>query len=182
MSIANTSLREVAEVLPAEARKQGEIWLAGGCFWGLQAYLDQLNGVVYTSVGYANGNTANPSYQQVCSGDTGHAETVRVQYDPDRIALPTLLSRFFSVIDPTSVNRQGNDYGSQYRSGIYYNDPADKAVIDQVIASEQEKYTEMIVTEVEPLRNYYEAEDYHQNYLQKNPGGYCHIDLSSLKN
>ena len=157
-----------------------EIWLAGGCFWGLEAYLDKLNGVVFTNVGYGNGNTENPTYQQVCSNNTGHAETVYVQYDPKLIDLPTLLTYYFKVVDPTSVNRQGNDRGSQYRSGIYYKDSGDKAVIDQVIAQEQKKYSAAVVTEVLPLRNYYVAEDYHQKYLEKNPNGYCHIDLSTL--
>lgn len=157
-----------------------EIWLAGGCFWGLQAYLDRLSGVMYTNVGYANGEADNPSYQQVCGGSTGHAETVYVQYDPAQMDLATLLVYFFKAIDPTSVNRQGNDWGSQYRSGIYYQDAADKPVIEQAVAVEQKKYTTAIVTEVLPLRNYYPAEEYHQKYLEKNPGGYCHIDLSSL--
>ena len=159
-----------------------EIWLAGGCFWGLEAYLDKLNGVVYTDVGYANGNTENPTYEQVCSSNTGHAETVHVQYDPKRIDLITLLTYFFKVVDPTSVNRQGNDRGSQYRSGIYYKDSADKALIDQVIVTEQKKYSAKIVTEAVPLSNYYAAEEYHQKYLEKNPDGYCHIDLKSLDN
>ena len=161
---------------------QREIWLAGGCFWGLEAYLDKLSGVVYTNVGYANGATENPSYEQVCHNNTGHAETVYVRYDPRRIDLATLLTYFFKVVDPTSINRQGNDWGSQYRSGIYYKDPADKAIIDQVIAQEQKKLSSAIVTEVLPLRNYYVAEEYHQKYLEKNPHGYCHIDLSRLAN
>lgn len=169
--------RQIQSPLDAGHR---EIWLAGGCFWGLEAYLDKLSGVVYTNVGYANGNTENPSYEQVCYNNTGHAETVYVQYDPGQIDLPTLLTYFFKVVDPTSVNRQGNDRGSQYRSGIYYQDPADKAIIDQAIAQEQKKYSSAIVTEVLPLRNYYVAEEYHQKYLAKNPNGYCHIDLSSL--
>ncbi len=157
-----------------------EIWLAGGCFWGLEAYLDKLDGVVYADVGYANGNTENPTYEQVCYSNTGHAEAVYVQYDPQRIELATLLAYFFKVVDPTSLNRQGNDRGVQYRSGIYYRDPADKATIEQVVAGEQKKYSAKIVTEVVPLRNYYVAEAYHQKYLVKNPNGYCHIDLKSL--
>jgi peptide methionine sulfoxide reductase msrA/msrB len=167
-------------VQPPLAAGHREIWLAGGCFWGLEAYLDKLEGVVYADVGYANGNTENPTYEQVCYSNTGHAEAVYVQYDPQRIELATLLGYFFKVVDPTSLNRQGNDRGIQYRSGIYYRDPADKATIDQVIASEQKKYSAKIVTEVVPLRNYYVAETYHQKYLVKNPNGYCHIDLTSL--
>lgn len=157
-----------------------EIWLAGGCFWGLQAYLDKLSGVVYTNVGYANGHTENPSYEQVCYHNTGHAEAVYVQYDPQRMDLTTLLGYFFKVVDPTSINRQGNDVGSQYRSGIFYKDLADQAIIDQAIAQEQKRYSQRIVTEVLPLRNYYVAEEYHQQYLEKNPHGYCHINLSDL--
>lgn len=164
---------------PANEGKR-EIWLAGGCFWGMQAYLDKLSGVVYTNVGYANGDTENPSCEQVCYNNTGHAETVYVQYDPQRMDLATLLTYFFKVVDPTLINRQGNDRGSQYRSGIYYKEPADKTIIDQVIAREQKKYSAAIVTEVLPLLNYYVAEEYHQKYLEKNPQGYCHIDLSSM--
>lgn len=168
------------QVQPPVAEGLREIWLAGGCFWGLEAYLDKLSGVVYTNVGYANGNTVNPSYQQVCYNNTGHAETVYVQYDPKQIDLATLLTYFFKVVDPTSVNRQGNDKGSQYRSGIYYKDSADKIIIDQAIAQEQKKHSAVIATEVLPLRNYCVAEEYHQKYLEKNPSGYCHIDLASL--
>ena len=157
-----------------------QIWLAGGCFWGLQAYLDKLHGVIYTNVGYANGNTENPSYEQVCYQNTGHAETVFVQYDPQAITLPTLLDYFFRAVDPTTLNRQGNDRGVQYRSGIYYQDPADLPVIVQAISLEQKKYSTPLVVEVLPLTNYAVAEEYHQKYLQKNPNGYCHIDISSL--
>lgn len=162
-------------------QKLGKIWLAGGCFWGLEAYLDQISGVVETSVGYANGNTMNPTYEEVCSSTTGHTETVFVGYDPQRLSLETLLTYYFKVIDPTSLNRQGNDRGSQYRTGIYYQDIADQEVIAQVVAKEQLKYSRPIVTEVLPLDHYYIAEEYHQQYLAKNPNGYCHIDLSQLK-
>ena len=157
-----------------------QIWLAGGCFWGLQAYLDKLHGVIHTNVGYANGNTENPSYEQVCYQNTGHAETVYVQYDPQMIPLPTLLSYFFRVVDPTTLNRQGNDRGVQYRSGIYYQDPADLPIILASISLEQKKYSTPLVVETLPLRNYAAAEEYHQKYLEKNPNGYCHIDIASL--
>jgi peptide methionine sulfoxide reductase msrA/msrB len=167
-------------VQPPLDAKHREIWLAGGCFWGLEAYMDKLEGVVYANVGYANGNTENPTYEQVCSGKPGHAEAVYVQYDPQKIDLATILTYFFKVVDPTTLNRQGNDRGIQYRSGIYYKDAADLPVIEQVIAAGQARYTAKIVTEVLPLRNYYLAEEYHQKYLAKNPTGYCHIDLSSL--
>lgn len=180
MPHVNFKATEEGITKPPIAEGQREIWLAGGCFWGLEAYLDKLRGVVYTSVGYANGNTENPSYFDVCHKNTGHVETVYVQYDPKHIDLATLLTYYFKVVDPTSVNKQGNDWGSQYRSGIYYKDSADKAIIDQVIVQEQKKYSKPIVTEVLPLCNYYVAEEYHQKYLKKNPYGYCHIDLSSL--
>lgn len=154
------------------------IWLAGGCFWGIEAYFGKINGVVETNVGYANGNTINPSYEEVCRSTTGHTETVFIRYDPARLDLETLLTYYFKVIDPTILNRQGNDRGSQYRTGIYYKDVADKEVIEGVVAKEQMKYSKVIVTEVLPLDHYYVAEEYHQKYLVKNPNGYCHIDLS----
>ena len=179
-NVENKAKTVDSPVQPPLAAGHREIWLAGGCFWGLEAYLDKLHGVVYADVGYANGNTENPTYEQVCYSNTGHAEAVYVQYDPQRIQLATLLTYFFKVVDPTSLNRQGNDRGIQYRSGIYYKDPADKATIEQVVAGEQKKYSAKIVTEVVPLRNYYVAETYHQKYLVKNPNGYCHIDLKSL--
>jgi peptide methionine sulfoxide reductase msrA/msrB len=160
--------------------KYNQIWLAGGCFWGLQAYLDKLHGVVSTNVGYANGNTVNPSYEQVCYQNTGHVETVYVQYDAQAITLPTLLNYFFRVVDPTTLNRQGNDRGLQYRSGIYYQDPADLPIIQQALSLEQKKYSTPLVVEVLPLKNYAVAEEYHQKYLEKNPHGYCHIDIAAL--
>lgn len=155
-----------------------DIYLAGGCFWGIEAYLNELPGVFETDVGYANGNTENPTYEDVCYKNTGHAETVHVVYDPAVIDLDTLLRGYFNVVDPTTVNKQGNDRGSQYRSGIYYNDEADLAIINATVEAEQKKYTQAIVTEVLPLKNYYSAEEYHQDYLDKNPGGYCHINLN----
>lgn len=162
-------------------QKLRDIWLAGGCFWGIEAYVDKINGVVETTVGYANGNTINPSYEEVCRSTTGHTETVFVRYDPARLDLETLLTYYFKVIDPTSFNRQGNDLGSQYRTGIYYKELADKEVIERVIEKEQTKHSKPIVTEMLPLDHYYVAEEYHQKYLAKNPNGYCHIDLSQLE-
>lgn len=157
-----------------------EIWLAGGCFWGVEAYMARVPGVAATTVGYANGNTENPTYEDVCYRDTGHAETVHVKYDPARITLEELLDQFFLIIDPTSLNRQGNDNGSQYRTGIYYSNPEDRPIIEKAIAREQEKYTSPIVTEVEKLEQYFLAEEYHQKYLEKNPGGYCHVSFDTL--
>jgi len=155
-----------------------EIALAGGCFWGVDEFFSRKEGVLSTKSGYSNGQVENPTYEEVCTGKTGHAETVYVQYDESRISLETILEKFFKVIDPTSLNRQGNDIGTQYRTGIYYIDEADKEAIDQFIESRKSKYTRPIVVEVEPLRNFFDAEEYHQDYLKKNPRGYCHIDLS----
>ena len=154
------------------------MYLAGGCFWGIEAYVKKLPGVSSTDVGYANGNTENPSYKEVCYNNTGHAETVKVVYDTSRISTDQLLDGFFKVVDPTSVNRQGNDRGSQYRTGIYYVDEADQAIAKAAVARQEERYSSPIATEVLPLSNFYMAEDYHQDYLDKNPGGYCHIDLN----
>jgi peptide methionine sulfoxide reductase msrA/msrB len=160
----------------SDARK--EIWLAGGCFWGVEAYFSRIRGVVATTAGYANGKTENPTYEEVCSGKTGHAETVHVVYNPEVVSLDQLLRHFFRIIDPTARNRQGNDIGLQYRSGIYYRDPEELPVIGAVLAEVQKEYQKPVVTEVLPLANFYPAEEYHQKYLEKNPGGYCHVDLS----
>lgn len=160
--------------------KLKEVWLAGGCFWGVEAYMARIYGVYDVTSGYANGNKDNPTYEEVSSGKTNFAETVHVLYDPDRVSLETLLTDFFKVIDPTSQNRQGNDVGNQYRSGIYYKNEKDKIVIDKVIKKQQEKYTSKISTENLPLKNFFLAEKYHQDYLEKNPNGYCHIDFSKL--
>ncbi len=154
------------------------IWLAGGCFWGVEAYFSNLDGVLQTRVGYANGRGASPIYEEIAS--TGHAETVQITYNPAVITLQTLLEYFFKIIDPTSKNRQGNDRGTQYRSGVYYRDPADLEIVRAAIKLEQEKHRKPVVTEVKPLEHFHQAEEYHQQYLEKNPGGYCHVDLSSL--
>lgn len=155
-----------------------KIYFAGGCFWGVQAYFSLLEGVITTTTGYANGNKENPTYEEVCTGDTDFAETVMVEYDSNTIALDILLDHFFGIINPTSLNRQGNDIGTQYRTGIYYVDEADREQIIMKIDAEQRKYPNKIQTEVGRLKNFYEAEEYHQDYLDKNPLGYCHIDLS----
>ncbi|MBS7528036.1 peptide-methionine (S)-S-oxide reductase MsrA [Fusibacter paucivorans] len=157
-----------------------QIVLAGGCFWGMEAYFQQLSGVVQTEVGYANGTADNPTYEEVCRHTTGHAEVLKLKYDPEATTLETLLKHFWKVIDPTLVNRQGGDVGSQYRTGIYYMDADDVPVIQQSMAAEQKHYDKPIVTEVVPLGKYFPAETYHQHYLDKNPGGYCHIDISDL--
>ena len=152
------------------------IYLAGGCFWGTQKFFDQFEGVVRTEVGYANGpdGTAAPTYQDVCKS-SGHAETVLIEFDEERISLAGLLRYYFMVIDPVSVNRQGHDAGIQYRTGIYYTDPEMLPVIREVCDEESAKIGAPLAVEVEPLGNFFPAEEYHQKYLDKNPGGYCHI-------
>jgi len=152
------------------------IYLAGGCFWGAEKYLSLIPGVVDTNVGYANGNTEHPSYEDVKYHHTGHAETVRVKYDETKISLEKLLEKYFEVIDPVSLNKQGEDEGVQYRTGIYYTDRADLTAINKVYEKIAEEHEEPLAVEVLPLTQYFEAEEYHQKYLDKNPAGYCHID------
>ncbi len=158
------------------------IYFAGGCFWGTEHFFKQVRGVTATEVGYANGNLENPSYEQVTTGKTGFAETVKVSYNPNDIDLALLIDLYFKTIDPTTLNRQGNDIGTQYRTGIYFSDPQDEKLVKQKVADLAKHYPRPIAVEAEPLRNYYDAETYHQKYLDKNPGGYCHIgpDLFEL--
>jgi len=151
------------------------IYFAGGCFWGTEHFFKQIRGVQKTSVGYGNSLINNPSYEQVTTGKTGATETVKVIYNPNELDLGLLIDEYFKTIDPTSVNKQGNDIGTQYRTGIYYVNNEHKAVIDTKINELSKKYNQKIAIEVEPLKNYYEAETYHQDYLDKNPNGYCHI-------
>lgn len=155
-----------------------EIYLAGGCFWGTEHFFKQIEGVVETEVGFANGHTDHPTYQDVYTDETGYAETVMVRYNPEVVSLEFLLRMFFKAIDPVSLNRQGHDEGTRYRTGIYYTDPADRAIIDEVVADEAKKYGLPLQVEVEPLRNFYPAEEYHQDYLDKNPSGYCHLPVA----
>ena len=150
------------------------IYFAGGCFWGTQKYFDQFEGVVKTEVGYANGPDAAPSYEDVCAS-SGHAETVLVEFDESVISLEQLIKYYFLVIDPTSVNRQGHDVGIQYRTGIYYSDPDMLETIGKAYDEEETRVGAPLAVEVEPLKNFFTAEEYHQKYLDKNPGGYCHI-------
>ena len=162
------------------------IYLAGGCFWGTQKFFDQFHGVVSTEVGYANGPddvnspddknspASAPTYQDVCN-NSGHAETVRIDYDDSVLSLTDLLNYYFLVIDPLSVNKQGGDVGIQYRTGIYYTSEEQLPEIEAVYREQEEKAGAKLAVELEPLRNFYSAEEYHQKYLDKNPGGYCHI-------
>ncbi len=154
------------------------IYFAGGCFWGTEHYFKMIKGVVGTTVGYANSIMENPSYKDVCSGDTLAAETVKVDYDPSLVSLEFLTRMFFHAIDPTSLNRQGNDIGTQYRTGIYYTDNEDLAEIYKVFEEQRSTTEGEIVVEVKALQNFYAAEDYHQDYLDKNPDGYCHLPFT----
>jgi len=161
-----------------EVKPTKDIYLAGGCFWGTEHYFKQIEGVAITEVGFANGHTENPTYKEVYTDLTGFAETVHVRYNPDVVSLEFLLQLYFKAIDPVSVNQQGHDKGSQYRTGIYYTDAADLDIINKVYAEQQAKYDQPFAVEKRPLRNFYTAEEYHQDYLDKNPTGYCHLPQS----
>ena len=153
-----------------------KIYFAGGCFWGVEHFFKGVDGVVKATPGYANGNLDHqPSYEEVYTDKTGFAETVEVRYDPARVSLPELVDLYFTVIDPTAYHRQGPDMGIQYRTGIYYVDPALLPRLQKRYDEEQTKYRTKLETELLPLENFYPAEEYHQKYLDKNPGGYCHI-------
>lgn len=156
------------------------IYIAGGCFWGMEKLMRSLPGVVDAVSGYANGYCeGSPTYELVCRGETGFKETVRVVYDPSVITLPLILQAFFLVIDPTVTDRQGNDVGSQYQTGVYYNDEASGKIVERIMAAERKKYGTFAV-EHGPLVNFYEAEAYHQNYLERVPRGYCHIPAHEI--
>ena len=148
--------------------------LAGGCFWGLQKFFDQFEGVLSTEVGYANGKSSQTTYQEVCQG-SGHAETVRIEYEDEKIELEQLMEYYFMVIDPFSINKQGNDVGIQYRTGIYYSDSLSQQIIEKFIDKKEKELGKEVAIEVGPILHFISAEEYHQKYLEKNPGGYCHI-------
>ena len=155
------------------------IYLAGGCYWGVEKYMSNVPGVTETEVGFANGHVEAPAYVQVKKGDTGHAETVRVVYDDAVIPLEKLLRLFLRIIDPTSFEKQGEDVGNQYRTGIYWTE-ADEAVIRRELSRLQAQYAAPIVVEACPLEHFYPAEEYHQKYLDKTPGGYCHVPWAEI--
>jgi len=157
------------------------IYFAGGCFWGVEHFFKGVDGVVETEPGYANGNTEAPSYEQVYTDTTGFAETVRVNYDPQKISLERLVGLFFAIIDPLSINRQGHDEGTRYRSGVYYLSEEDRPVIAAVFDAESSRVGAPLAVELEPLRSFYGAEEYHRDYLDKNPGGYCHLSLKAFR-
>jgi peptide methionine sulfoxide reductase msrA/msrB len=153
-----------------------EISLAGGCFWGVEAYFKKVKGVLDTSVGYANGKSDQTTYNEIAI--TGHSETVKITYDQEQVSLVQILEYYFAIIDPTSKNRQGDDVGTQYRTGIYFVNEEDKIVIIRFVNSQQKFYKEKIQVEIKQLTNFVTAEEYHQKYLLKNPNGYCHINIS----
>lgn len=172
----------VAELRANAPKGYKEIYLAGGCFWGVEKYFASIKGVVSTDVGYANGLTANPTYEEVVRNNTNHAETVHIVYDDKVVSLPFILDMYYKIIDPTSVNKQGNDRGIQYRTGIYYLDDEQKKVAEKSLADLASKYKgKKIAIELMPIVNYYKAEDYHQKYLDKNPFGYCHIGYDKFE-
>jgi len=157
------------------------IYLAGGCFWGVEAYYKKLKGVTDTQVGYANGNYPNPTYQEVCDEKATHAEAVKVVFNEKQISLEKLLEHLFRIIDPTSVNKQGHDEGIQYRTGVYFENKEDESVAKKYVQLRQKDYRKPIALEIQPLRGFYDAETYHQDYLDKNPNGYCHVDFRLLR-
>lgn len=157
-----------------------DIYLAGGCYWGTEAYMARVPGIAETSVGFANGHVEHPTYQEVYTDETGHAETVHVRYDVTKISLQTVLEEFFGIIVPTSLNKQGGDIGTRYRTGVYTIAEADQVIVKKFIEQVQLDYDKPIVTEVEPLLCYFLAEESHQNYLEKNPDGYCHVSFDGL--
>ncbi len=166
---------------PAAKEEPRVIYLAGGCFWGLEKLMQSIPGVLDAVSGYANGTGAQDAqYERVLRGDTGFRETVRVTYDPGKVSLDALLLAYFHVIDPTVKNRQGNDWGTQYQTGVYYADEQAKATVERIAAIERSR-TARFAVEIKPLENFYPAEEYHQNYLDKNPGGYCHIPRSEIE-
>ena len=158
-----------------------EIYLAGGCFWGAEHYFRTIEGVVDSEVGFANGDTPSPTYEQVYTDTTGYAEAVRVIYDPERLPLAELVRDYFVAIDPLSVNRQGEDEGTRYRTGVYYKDPEDFETIKGVFDKVEAEFGEPLAVELEPLRSFYPADGRHQDYLVKNPDGYCHLPLKIFR-
>ena len=152
-----------------------DIYVAGGCFWGIDAYLARVVGVYATESGYANGNTENPTYEQVCTDTTGFVEVVKVSYDSTKLSLHMLLEEFTTVIDAISITGQMDEVGTQYRSGVYYTDAVDLPTINEVMDALRARTTGVFGVEILPLENYYPAEEYHQDYLEKNPDGHCHV-------
>lgn len=176
--IMDTKIEDILKINRENSQDIREIYLAGGCFWGVEAYFERIDGVIDSVSGYANGPFANPSYEDLVYRKSGHAETVYIKYDANKVSLSTILKHYFRIIDPTSLNKQGGDIGVQYRTGIYYQNEEDKDIALKEIEIEQKKYEKKIVVEVLPLERFDRAEEYHQDYLKKNPNGYCHVNLS----
>lgn len=160
--------------------KQQVIYLAGGCFWGVEAFISRLKGVNQTEVGYANGRDLAPTYEKVCTGRTGHAECIKVTYNPKIITLEEILENFFKIIDPYVLNRQGPDIGTQYRTGIYWQEDSQKTIVLKFLSAKQKLSSKRIRTEAHAIGSFYPAEEYHQKYLEKNPQGYYHVDLNLI--
>ena len=156
------------------------IYLAGGCYWGVEKYISLIKGVKETCVGFANGDTEHPTYEQVRYENTGHAETVKVVYNEKELPLKLLLKLFYRIIDPVSVDKQGEDEGHQYRTGIYFTDSEDEAIIIESLKELEQKVGEPLAIEACPLEHFYDAEEYHQKYLDKNPNGYCHVSVEQI--
>lgn len=182
ISCTNKKIKNEPTTMKEDVNLEGknikEIYFAGGCFWGTEHLFQLVRGVVETEVGFANGKIKDPTYEQVITHTTGFAEAVKVRYDADEVDLPLLINLFFKSIDPTTIDRQGNDRGDNYRSGIYSTDKATEALVKTEVAKLAKNYSKPVVVETIPLQNFYKAEDYHQDYLDKNPDGYCHIPLS----
>lgn len=177
ISMACLILSSILNLKKIREIRYQDIYFAGGCFWGTEKYFKLLKGVVATEVGYANGNTENPTYEQVYTDTTGYVECVHVIYDTEATTIRKLTEMYFKAIDPTSVNRQGEDSGTRYRTGVYYFDPEKMgtgAVLKQIFEEQTRKYGKLAV-ELMPLKNFVRAEEYHQDYLDKNPDGYCHL-------
>ena len=160
--------------------KQQVIYLAGGCFWGVEAFISRLKGVNQTEVGYANGHDLAPTYEKVCRGKTGHAETVKATYNPEIITLEEILENFFKITDPYSKNRQGADIGTQYRTGIYWQESSQKDIVLKFLMDKQRESPKKLQVEARAIGSFYPAEAYHQKYLERNPQGYCHVDLNLI--
>ncbi len=173
--ISTITTQNVYSQMGTEEKNSETIYLAGGCFWGTEHFLKLLTGVERTSVGYANSVTDNPTYEDVCSGGTGAAEAVMVSFDSSVVSLEKIISLFFQTIDPTMLNQQGNDKGTQYRTGIYTTNNNQLTEVQSIVAKLSTGYDIPLVIEILPLKNFHDGELYHQDYLDKNPGGYCHI-------
>jgi peptide-methionine (S)-S-oxide reductase len=169
----------VAGYAPAEegTMKTEKATFAAGCFWGVESAFRQIDGVIDAQVGYTGGKTANPTYKEVCTGTTGHAEAIELTFDPAKVSYETLTEFFFKMHDPTQVNRQGPDFGTQYRSAVFYHSPEQKAVAERVKAALEKsgKYKKLLATQIVPAEPFYRAEEYHQRYFEKNGGPACHI-------